>query len=262
MLSGVGPAAELSRRDIAVVHDLSGVGRNLQDHPVVPVLFRTEGAVTLRTAPSAANLTRFLLARRGPLTSNVAEAGGFVRTRPDLPAPDLQFHFAPVLFERHALRQDADGFSIGPTLVAPRSRGRVELASADPLAPPRIVSNQLTDRHDMEVMVEGVRIARQIAAQEPFAPYRREELRPGSDVDTPRAVEAYLRAHAELLYHPVGTCRMGADAAAVVDTRRRVRGLEGLRVVDASVMPVIVRGNTQAPTVMIAERASDFVRAA
>lgn len=259
LLSGVGPAAELARHAIPVTHELPGVGRNLQDHPVVPILFGSAGVVTLRSANSAANVLRFLLARRGPLTSNVAEAGGFVRSRPELPAPDLQFHFAPVLFDRHALCQEGDGFAVGPTLVAPRSRGHVTLASGDPLAAPSIVTNQLTDRRDMDVLIEGIRIARQIAAQAPFAACRRGELQPGAGIDTPRAIEAYLRGHTELLYHPVGTCRMGVDEQAVVDPELRVRGLDGLRVVDASVMPLIVRGNTHAPTVMIAERASDLV---
>jgi choline dehydrogenase len=261
MLSGVGPAAELARHGIGLVHDLPGVGRNLQDHPVVPILFATTGVETLRRADAAVNVARFLLARRGPLTSNVAEAGGFVRSRPELPAPDLQFHFAPVLFEHHTLRDDDDGFALGATLVAPRSRGHVALASADPLVPPAIVSNQLSDRHDMDTLVEGVRIARRIAAQEPFAPYRRKELEPGPEITTAKEIEAYLRSHVELLYHPAGTCRMGVDEAAVVDPRLRVHGLDGLRVVDASIMPLIVRGNTHAPTVMIAERAVDLLRA-
>jgi len=227
---------------------------------VAPVAFLSTGIRTLLSAETLPNLGRFLLAGRGPLTSNVAEAGGFVRSRPVLPAPDLQFHFAPVLFANHTMDTTGDGFTIAPTLLTPVSRGRVALASADPLAPPRIRTGQLAERHDLEVLIEGVRIARQIAACEPLAGFRKEEYLPGVEIDTPMAVEEFLRRRTELLYHPVGTCKMGVDAKAVVDPELRVHGLDSLRVVDASVMPIIVRGNTNAPTVMIAERAADLIR--
>jgi choline dehydrogenase-like flavoprotein len=260
MLSGVGAAEQLETHDLEIVVDLPGVGRNLQDHPVAPVCFYTHGHETLMHAESLANLGRFLMGGRGPLTSNVAEAGGFVRSRRELPAPDLQFHFAPAVFAAHALDKSGDGFTIGPTLVAPRSRGRVTLRSADPADPPCITTGQLVERHDMDVLVEGVRIARQLAAQSALASHCREEHLPGTEVDTPQAVEAFLRQHAELLYHPVGTCKMGSDEHAVVDSQLRVRGVAGLRVADASVMPIIVRGNTNAPTIMIAERAAEWIR--
>ncbi|MDH3522759.1 MAG: GMC family oxidoreductase N-terminal domain-containing protein [Acidobacteriota bacterium] len=262
LLSGIGAAADLKEHGLEVVADLPGVGRNLQDHPAAPVCFATEGVETLMRAESLPNLGRFLLRGKGPLTSNVAEAGGFVRSRRELPAPDLQFHFAPVRFAAHALDDSGHGFTIGPTLVAPRSRGRVRLKTADPLAAPAITTGQLVERHDLYVLGEGVRIARQLAACGPLAVHCRGEVLPGAEADTPAAVEAFLRRHAELLYHPVGTCRMGIDELAVVDPGLRVRGVTDLRVVDASIMPIIVRGNTNAPTIMIAERAADLVRAA
>ena len=218
LLSGVGPAGPLAALQLDVVADLPGVGRNLQDHPVAPVCFYTRGVKTLMHAESFANLGRFLIGGRGPLASNVAEAGGFVRTSQDLPAPDLQFHFAPAVFAAHALDESGDGFTIGPTLVAPRSRGHLELRTTDPLDPPRITTGQLVERHDMDVLVEGVRIARQLAAQDALAAFCRSEYLPGSEVDTPQAVEAFLRQHSELLYHPAGTCKMGTDENAVVDT--------------------------------------------
>jgi len=261
LLSGVGPATDLEALGVPVIENLPGVGRNLQDHPYVLVDYRTAGVKTLFSAESPLNLARYLISHRGPLTSNVAEAGGFLRTRPELAAPDLQFHFAPALFNNHALDDSGDGFAIAPTLVAPRSRGHLRLSVADPLAPPAIVTGQLTERHDMDVLVEGVRIARLLASTEPLAGYATSEFLPGTEVDSPQAVETFLRQRAELLYHPSGTCKMGQDRQAVVDPELRVRGCQGLRVVDASIMPVIVRGNTNAPTVMIGERAADLLLA-
>lgn len=262
LLSGVGPPADLEALEIPVVEGLSGVGRNLQDHPYVVVDYLTEGVTSLLSAESPWNLARYLVRRDGPLTSNVAEAGGFVRTRSELAAPDLQFHFAPALFDDHALDDSGHGFTIAPTLVAPRSRGRLRLASADPMAPPEIVTGQLTERHDLDVLSEGIGIARRLAATEPLAGYAKAEFRPGLDVDSPAAIEGFLRRKTELLYHPSGTCAMGRHEGAVVDPELRVHGCRSLRVVDASIMPTIVRGNTNAPTVMIAERAAENVLAA
>jgi len=259
LLSGVGPAAELESLEIPVVLDLPGVGRNLQDHPVVPVGFHTRGVETLRRARSPISIARYFLGRGGPLASNVAEAGGFLRTRSELPAPDLQFHFAPTVFKEHRMLNEAEGFTLGVTLVAPRSRGRLSLVSRQPEHAPAIEVGQLTEQPDVDVLIEGVRIARQLAARGPLGRFVAREYQPGADVDTPPAVEDFIRSAAELLYHPVGTCKMGVDSEAVVDPSLRVHGLEGLRVVDASVMPVIVRGNTHAPTVMIAERASELI---
>jgi choline dehydrogenase len=212
-------------------------------------------------AEGAVSVFRYLTTRRGMLTSNVAEAGAFVRTRASDPEPDVQYHMAPVLYEDHGLRPPSEhGFSIGPTLVAPRSVGRLALRSADPTEPPLIDPNYLADEADLSSLVAGIKVGREIAGQAPLDPYRGEELTPGVHVGTDDALAAYVRATCETLYHPVGTCRMGPDDDAVVDLDLRVRGVEGLRVVDASVMPTIVRGNTNAPTMMIAEKAATLIR--
>jgi len=261
MLSGVGPAGRLRAAGIDVVVDLPGVGENLQDHLAVPLVHACTQPVTLDVTGRPGDLVRYVVARSGPLTSNVAEAGGFVRTRPGLPAPDLQLHFGPAYFMEHGfVRPEGCGFTLGPTLVAPRSRGRVTLASSDPTAAPLIDPNYVEDPRDLAVLVQGLLLARRLVAAGPFDPYRGPEIWPGPDVRSDAALADFARLRAETLYHPVGTCRMGHDRLAVVDARLRVRGVTGLRVADASVMPVIVRGNTNAPTIMIAEKAADLIR--
>jgi choline dehydrogenase len=193
----------------------------------------------------------------GPLTTNVAEAGGFVRTQSQLPAADLQFHFAPAFFLDHGFtRPGGCGFTIGPTLLQPRSRGRVRLRSADPLTAPAIHANYFSAREDITPLITGLRMARELAATRALQAFAGDEYLPGRAVVSDSDLERYIRQRCETLYHPVGTCRMGNDAHAVVDAQLRVRGVEQLRVVDASVMPTIVRGNTNAPTMMIAERAA------
>jgi choline dehydrogenase-like flavoprotein len=190
----------------------------------------------------------------------VAEAFAFVRSRPGLPAPDLQFHIAPAYFNDNGFDEyDGHAFTMGPVLVAPKSRGRVTLRSADPSAKPRILTNSLAEPEDVAALVAGLRLAREMAAAEPLASALGREIFPGSNVSDDD-LEADVRARVELLYHPVGTCRIGTDDEAVVDPELRVRGIEGLRVADASVMPVIPGGNTNAPTIMVGERAADLVR--
>jgi choline dehydrogenase len=261
MLSGVGPADHLRGLGIVVACDLPGVGQNLQDHVAVAVAFECRRPVTLLNAERGRSLLAYLLFRRGPLTSNVAEAGAFVSTRPEARVPDLQFHFGPAWFVEHGFgNPPGHGFTLGPTLLRPQSRGSIRLRSADPLAPPAIHANYLTQSADVAPLVAGVRLSRRLAATRAFAEFRGPETLPGAAVTDDAGLAAYLRARAETLYHPVGTCRMGADATAVVDPRLRVRGVEGLRVVDASVMPLIPGGNTNAPTIMIAEKAADLIR--
>jgi choline dehydrogenase len=255
LLSGVGPADELARLGIPTVHPLDGVGKNLQDHPTVGIAFACKEPISLRNLERPASLLQYIAARKGPLTSNVAEAGAFVRSGPDQKAPDLQFHFVPMLYLDHGLRRPKiHGFSFGPAFLCPKSRGRVTLASADPFAPPRIFGNHLSHPSEMKALVFGLRFARTIAEAQAFDRYRGAEYPPGAPPRTDAELEARVRASVELLYHPSGTCKMGKDQLAVVDPELRVHGLEGLRVADASVMPVIVRGNTNAPTIMIAER--------
>ena len=261
MLSGIGPAAHLAAMGVEVVADRAGVGQNLQDHLITGLRTRLPRGGSLIDAEGLFNVAKYLLFRRGMLTSNVAEAGLFLSTRPGEPAPDVQFHVAPALFENHGLVPPSEhGFSLGPTLVRPRSRGEIRLASKDPYDHPTIDPNYLADPADAESLVAGLRIAREIVRQPALAPFRGTEIDPGADITTDAGLLDFVRETSETLYHPVGTCRMGADGASVVDPELRVRGVRGLRVVDASVMPTIPNGNTNAATLMIAEKAADLIR--
>jgi choline dehydrogenase len=260
MVSGIGPAAGLESAGVAVTHDLPGVGQNLQDHPFLTMLWEVRDSDTLYGADKPKYLAEWLLRRSGKLTSTAAEVCAFVRTRPGLPAPDIQFHMGALYFDEHgAVEFDGHAATIAPTLVSPKSRGEVTLRSADPTAKPRILTNSLTEPEDVASMVAGMQLAREIASKEPLASKLVRGLKPSDDEDD---LEAHLRRRVELIYHPVGTCRMGAhdDADAVLDPQLRVRGIDGLRVVDASVFPLIPGGNTNAPTIMVAERAADLIR--
>jgi choline dehydrogenase-like flavoprotein len=261
MLSGIGPADHLRTLDIPVLCDLPGVGANLQDHPAVAVAFECNQPVSLASAETLPNLLRYMSFKTGPLTSNVGEGGGFVKTSPSLDAPDLQYHFAPGYFIEHGFQQIKDhAFTFGPTLVHPQSRGRLALRSSNPLDAPRIQANYFADTRDLQRMLEGVKLARSLAATGPLAKYAKRELLPGPAARDDAALREHIARYAETLYHPVGTCKMGNDPSAVVDSELRVRGVEGLRVVDASVMPTVPGGNTNAPTIMIAERAADLIK--
>lgn len=261
LCSGVGPADHLAEHDITVVEDLSGVGRNLQDHLQAGVGYECEKSITLDDADSLWNLLKFLVRQRGPLTSNVGEAGGFATVSENADTPDVQFHFAPAHFIEHGFENpEGHGFSLSVLQLRPESRGRITLRSADPFDEPSIEPRYLSEGNDLEVLLAGIKLVRDIMQADPFDEYRGEELLPGSDVQSDEALIEHIRETAETLYHPVGTCKMGDDDMAVVDDRLRVRGLDGLRVVDASVMPTITSGNTDAPTTMIAEKAADFIR--
>jgi choline dehydrogenase len=260
MLSGVGPADHLTSTGIKVAVDAPEVGQNLQDHPFQTCVYEVESG-SLYDAEHPRYLLEWLLKRTGPLTSSVAEAFAFVRSRPGLPAPDLQFHFAPAYFVDHgAATFDGHAMTFGPVLVAPRSRGSLELRSTDARHKPRILTNSLGEQDDVAALVAGVKVGREIARAEPLRSCIVRELFPGKGVESDEDLEADLRRRMELLYHPVGTCRMGKDERAVVDQTLRVRGVEALRVADASIMPLIPGGNTNAPTIMIAERAADLIR--
>jgi choline dehydrogenase len=261
LLSGIGPADELGRVGVQATHDLPGVGKNLQDHVMVSTGYLCKQPVSMASAESLPNLLRYLLFKSGPLVSNVAEAGIFLRTRQGLEEPDLQLLFGPAYYVNHGLQpRNEHCFGFGPTLITPESRGNISLNTTNPLEPPAIRANYLSTDADMRVIVEGVRLARRLVHTKVFDAYRGDELHPGAKVTTDDEIAEFIRNEAETLYHPVGTCKMGNDSMAVVDARLRVRGIEGLRVVDASVMPRIIAGNTNAPTIMIAEKAADMIR--
>jgi choline dehydrogenase len=263
-LSGIGAPDDLRAVGVDVRHELPGVGANLQDHPFVTALFEVSDTDTLHGADGPRALAEWVLRRTGPLSSTVAEVVAFVRTRAGLPAADVQFHMGPAYFEDHG-EETFDGHAIvlGPVLVSPTSRGRVWLRSADPADKPRILTNSLSEPGEVDSLVAGLELAREIAAQEPLREIVTQELKPGPHVVERADLEADVRRRLMLIYHPVGTCRMSDTADdAVVDSQLRVHGLEGLRVADASIMPTIVGGNTHAPTVMIAEKAADLIRGA
>ncbi|HTY73050.1 MAG TPA: GMC family oxidoreductase N-terminal domain-containing protein [Actinomycetes bacterium] len=261
MLSGVGPAEHLREHGIGVVADLPGVGANLQDHLAAGAIWRTTGTSDLYDHENALRLAQWQLFGRGPLTSPVAEGAAFVRTRAGLPAPDLQLHVAPVGFVDNARGEPRyRGFTIGATLVSVAARGSLRLAGPDPRWAPLIDPAYLSERADLDTLLAGVQLAQRIAAKSPLREMLAEEVLPGGEAEDEGAVAAAVRQFAQTLYHPVGTCAMGAGRDAVVDPSCRVRGLDGLRVVDASVMPTVPRGNTNAPTIAVAERAADLIR--
>jgi len=262
MLSGIGPGAELQRHGIGVLRDLPEVGENLQDHLDVTLMAsastRDGIGFSLSLLPRAFRAYRaYARDGTGELTSNIAEAGGFIRSDPERDRPNLQFHFIPAYLRDHG-RQISFGF--GYTLhvcdLLPESRGRIRLASADPTAHPKIEPDYLSDPRDMETMLKAFRIGRAIMDAPALAAHRKAELHPGPSVRSDAELVADIRARAETIYHPAGTCRMGRDEASVVDPQLRVRGVEGMRVADASVMPRLIAGNTNAPTMMIAENAA------
>lgn len=262
MLSGIGPGQELSRHGVNIVHDAREVGANLADHLDICVLAATRGRDAMGIAPSffpRAIRSAWTYARhkKGELTSNVGEAGGFVKSDPARERPNLQFHFVPALLRDHG-RKTSWGY--GVTLhvcdLLPKSRGRIGLASSNPLAPPRIEANYLSHPDDIGVLLNGLKIARRVLEAPAMKQHIKTELLPGPQVQNDDALIEDIRTRAETIYHPVGTCRMGKDDSSVVDPEARVRGVEGLRVVDASIMPSIIAGNTNAPVMMIAENVS------
>ncbi len=263
LLSGVGPPDELRNLGIGVSADAPEVGRNLQDHLDFCTLNKCTKPITydFSSVQELAVALRYLFTRSGPGVSNIAEAGAFARTAlaPDS-RPDVQLHFVPAQLDDHGRnRLPGHGFTIHACVLRPLSRGQLTLRSNRPEQPPRIQARYLTERQDLKVLLEAVQLSRWITQAEPFRPFCGPEIFPGETATTPQAIEDIVRRKAETIYHPVGTCRMGSDAASVVDPKLRVRGVEGLRVVDASVMPRLIGGNTNAPTIMIAEKAADEV---
>ena len=273
-LSGVGAGELLRQHGIAVVADVPGVGENLQDHYLSGVRYRLKaGTLTVNQMSKggrlAAEAMKYLLFRKGLLTLSAAHVAAFCKSRPDLAGPDIQFHILPATMDLEKLfleqkmeLEDAPGMTIAPCQLRPESRGWIRIKSADPSTYPAIFANYLSDPLDQEVAVAGLKWARKIAEQPAIAKYVDHEMNPGPGFESDEVLLEYARATGSTLYHPVGTCQMGSGPMAVVDSALRVRGVTGLRVVDASVMPRLVSGNTNAPTIMIAEKASDMIRQA
>lgn len=266
LLSGIGPAAQLRSIGIDVVADLPGVGGNLQDHVIAPVMHREKAGITGHVNPL--NLLRwwaeYALRGTGPLTSTGAESGGFVRTQAANGRPDLQFHFLSVAtpqvnFDDKAFMPAGNGFTLLPTLLLPKSRGDIRLRSADPTHAPAIDPMYFSDDADMRVLLDGVRMSQQIAQSKRLDACRGRSLSPLCDATDETTLRKEIQRRCNTVFHPVGTCKMGNDADAVVNAQLQVRGVEGLRVVDASIMPNIVAGNTNAATIMIAEKAADMI---
>jgi choline dehydrogenase-like flavoprotein len=266
MLSGVGDGTALGKHGIASVQHLPGVGQNLQDHPDFIFGYVSDDpsfvGLTFKGLPRIFRaIGQYRRERRGPMTSNFAECGGFLKTRPDLEVPDIQLHFGMALTEDHARKRHLKtGFSCHVCLLRPKSRGTVALGSADPNAAPLIDPNFLGETDDLESMVAGYKTTRRLLETPSLRALQKKEMFT-SGVKTDDDIRNILRARVDTVYHPVGTARMGTDPLAVVDPKLKVHGLEGLRVVDASVMPTLIGGNTNAPTIMIGEKAADIIKA-
>ena len=264
MLSGIGDANILNRFDIPVQTDLKGVGRNLQDHLDCSIQYECSQPITLysQANPLSAAKTglQYMLFGTGLATGQGLEAGAFLKSRPDLETPDLQLHFiAALMFDHTRKKADRHGFMAHVCQLRPESRGYISLKSADPFIEPVIQPNYLEAEEDRRALREGVKLTREVFAQAAFDPFRGPGLMPGAHVQKDDQIDAFIRRTAETIYHPVGSAKMGKGADAVVDAQLRVYGVEGLRVVDASVMPDLVSGNTNAPVIMIAEKAADMM---
>lgn len=264
LLSGIGDGDYLKKFDIPVVSDVKGVGKNLQDHLDCTIQYEASKPITLfKHAKGLAMLKtglQYKLFKTGAGAQNGLESGAFLKTRPDLEVPDVQLHFVNAQMTEHGFQKsDRHGFTAHVCQLRPESRGVVALKSTDPTMQPLIQPNYLQSEADRIVLREGVKLTRDIFRQKAFDVYRGPELMPGVDVQSDDEIDAWIRKTAETIYHPVGTCKMGNDENAVVDGELKVRGTQGLRVVDASVMPTLVGGNTNAATIMIAEKASDMI---
>ena len=265
-LSGIGDGAELQKHGIEVKQHLPGVGKNLQDHLVYFAIFNSSYKKSLDTAESfpaiLGHLANYFINKKGPFSSNVGESGAFVRSSPDEPAPDTQYHFGPAYFREHGFikaPKGTQGYSIGGKVLIPKSKGTVSLASANPKAAPIIDHNYLSDSDDVRKSVWGYKLAQKLGMTDAFKAYRNGMHEPSKLLTDDKEIEDFIRSSSETLYHPTSTCKMGHDDMAVVDDELRVHGIKKLRVVDASVMPNVTRGNTNAPTIMVAEKAADMI---
>ncbi|WP_287242170.1 GMC oxidoreductase, partial [Pseudoalteromonas sp.] len=267
MLSGIGPKAELEEKGIEVIHDLPGVGKNLHDHPdvILVVKSKKKSGIALNlvgTIKSTIALFKYALAGKGWLASPPTAAGGFIKTSPEKERPDAQLHVVPLAYRDHCRDYKIMtkwGYSVIINTSNPKSRGELTLKDSNPMTPPNIKLNLLSHPDDMKDLREGVKRLLDILNSDGFNEHRDCLLKPDVPLNTDQEIEEYLRREASHAYHPVGSCKMGNDDMAVVDERLRVHGLEGIRVVDASVMPTVTSGNTNAPTIMIGEKAADMI---
>lgn len=263
MLSGIGPADELTGLGIDVALDLPGVGKNLQDHLNLSVLAKTKDPISMAGSSGGSRaikaLLQYLWNKTGPGTTNGAETGGFLSTHLSDARPDVQMHFIPMMLGKGMKDTGIHGVTVHACNLRPTDRGEVRLASADPMAAPIIDNRFLATDGNIQVMRAAAKIAREIFAQKPLAQFMSSEFAPGTSKTSDADIDGFIRATAETEYHPVGTCKMGQDDMAVVDNELRVHGLQNLRVIDASIMPTIVSGNTNAPCSMIAEKAADLI---
>jgi choline dehydrogenase len=265
MVSGIGRAETLQRVGVEVLVDSPDVGQNLQDHLDVLLLQNCTQPITAfslnRGLKQYLTALTYLFRKEGLGRENFLESGGFAKSREGLDRPDLQFHFVNALVQDHGnVAATQDGFSLHVCQLRPESRGSISLSSANPFAAPKIDPNYLATEEDRRALREGLKIGRKVLSQPALSPYRGEEFKPGAHVQSDDEIDAYIKATAETIYHPIGTCRMGSDKDSVVDKDCKVRGVKNLRVVDASVMPTLIGGNTNAPTMMIAEKISDHIR--
>ena len=263
-LSGVGDDDHLRSVGIRAVHELPGVGQNLSDHVATEIQQQCTQPISLlrelKPLNVARSLVRYALTRDGPIAHPGIQAVGFVKSRPDLVAPDIQYHFIMIMYGEHGKTlHELHGYQPLINVQRPESVGTVLIRSSDPTKHPEIDPNYLAAEEDVRVLRDGIKICRDVLAQKAFDPYRGAEVSPGRDVRTDAQIDDYVRRSAHTQYHPVGTCKMGIDAMAVVDAKLKVRGLEGLRVIDASVMPKMVSANTNAATIMIAEKGADMI---
>ena len=264
LLSGIGPAEELRALNIEVQVDAPDVGRHLQDHIDVGVLYQSTQPITLYTLLKGHRQTmvgiEYMLKKSGHGRTIHLHTGAFLKTRPELDRPDIQIHFVNALMRDHGrVKAESDGFTIHICALHPESEGTVKLASADPFAAPAIDPRYFSSANDVRVLRDSVRMVRGIVSQHAFDAFRGDEIAPGVAAQSDAEIDAWIKRTAETLYHPAGTCRMGGDDKSVVDGELRVRGVDALRVVDASVMPTLIGGNTNAPTIMIAEKAADMI---
>jgi len=261
MLSGIGPKLALEKLGIKVMVDLPGVGMNLQDHCHVPVAYTCKEPISVAGVDNnIEEIKKYELDKTGMFSSNIVESGGFQKLKSSSRAPELQYHFLIAYFIDHGFKNpEGHGFTLFPGLVGTQSVGRLELRSNNPMDPPRINPNYLAEEADIEVLVQGVKVSRRILNSAAFDRYRGEEYLPGATVKTDEQIREFIRDYVTNIYHPAGTCKMGNDSISVVNEQLKVYGVKGLRIADASIMPVIINANTNVPCMMIGEKCAHMI---